>query len=229
MATTMFQSFGLEFVPNNYAAPLSTENVPEAFHLFQNFLAQSDIGHALVAPAKLSGSQIKAFWETGVYDDGGESGTPSIIFEFAEEEYVVTPTTVRDALGCEDFNAFTISVGDSDLQRMMREIGYSGSLARTGNLKRPFLRKEWSFFFDCITRAFGKKCTNWDAIPIDSLQIGYFLLYGAHFDYARLVLNNIGEKMTENRSVVYFSHFCQLIFSMCVDGVEIAEEDVVRS
>ncbi|KAK1393573.1 hypothetical protein POM88_012629 [Heracleum sosnowskyi] len=192
----MFQSFGLEFVPNNYATPLSTENVPEAFHLFQNFLAQSDIGHALVAPAKLSGSQIKAFWETGVYDDGGESGTPSIIFEFVEEEYIVTPTTVRDALGCEDFNAFTISVGDSDLQRMMREIGYSGSLARTGNL---------------------------------NLQIGYSLLYGAHFDYARLVLNNIGEKMTENRSVVYFSRFCQLIFSMCVDGVEIAEEDVIPS
>ncbi|KAK1361759.1 hypothetical protein POM88_046233 [Heracleum sosnowskyi] len=194
----MFQSFGLDFVPNNYVAPLSTENVPEAFHLFQNFLAQSDIGQALVEPTRLSGTQIKAFWETGVYDDG-------------------------------DFNAFTISVGDSDLQRMMREIGYSGPLARTGNLKRPFLRKEWSFFFNCITRAFGKKCTNWDAIPIDSLQIGYSLLYGAHFDFARLVLNNIGEKMTENRNVVYFARFCQSIFSFCVDGVEIAEEDVIPS
>ncbi|KAK1390677.1 hypothetical protein POM88_018855 [Heracleum sosnowskyi] len=225
----MFQSFGLDFVPNNYAAPLSTENVPEAFHLFQNFLVQSDIGQALVEPIRLSGTQIKAFWETGIYDDGGESGNPSIIFEFADQEYVVTPTTVRDALGCEDFNAFTISVGDSDLQRMMREIGYSGPLARTGNLKRPFLRKKWSFFFDCITRAFGKKCTNWDVIPIDSLQIGYSLLYGTHFDFSRLVLNNIGEKMIENRNVVYFARFCQSIFSFCVDGVEIAEEDVIPS
>ncbi|KAK1356243.1 hypothetical protein POM88_049499 [Heracleum sosnowskyi] len=164
-----------------------------------------------------------------IYDDGGEAGTPSIIFEFDEQEYVVTPTTVRDALGFEDFNAYTISVGDSELQRMMREVGYSGSLARTGNLKRPFLRKEWSFFFDCITRVFGKKCTNWDAIPIDSLQIGYSLLYGANFDFARLVLNNIGEKMTENRNVVYFARFCQLIFSICVDGVEIAEEDEIPS
>ncbi|KAK1373624.1 hypothetical protein POM88_029817 [Heracleum sosnowskyi] len=177
MATTLFHSVGLEFVPNNYAAPLSTENAPEAFHLFQNFLVQSDIGYALVEPAKLSGLQIKAFWETGVYDDRGESGTPSTVFEFEEQEFVVTPTTVRDALGFEDFNAYTISVGDAELQRMMREIGYTGSLARTGNLKRPLLRKEWSFFFDSITRAFGKKCTNWDAIPIDSLQIGYSLLY----------------------------------------------------
>ncbi|KAK1357536.1 hypothetical protein POM88_050792 [Heracleum sosnowskyi] len=229
MATTMFQSIGLEFVPNNYAAPLSTENALEAFHLLQNFLAQSDIGQALVEPEKLYGSQIKAFWETVVYDDGGESGTPSIIFKFDEQEYVVTPTTVRDALGFEDFNAYTISVGDTELQRMMREIGYSGSLVRTGNLKRPLLRKEWSFFFDYITRAFGKKCTNWDAIPIDSLQIGYSLLYGNNFDFARLVLNNIGEKMTENRSIVYFARFCQLIFSTCVDGVEIAEDDVIPS
>ncbi|KAK1383980.1 hypothetical protein POM88_021715 [Heracleum sosnowskyi] len=35
--------------------------------------------------------------------------------------------------------------------------------------------------------------------------------------------------MTENRNVVYFARFCQLIFSLCVDGVEIAEEDVILS
>ncbi|KAK1380135.1 hypothetical protein POM88_026879 [Heracleum sosnowskyi] len=35
--------------------------------------------------------------------------------------------------------------------------------------------------------------------------------------------------MTENRSVVYFARFCQLIVSSCVDGVEIAEDDVIPS
>ncbi|KAK1352109.1 hypothetical protein POM88_053613 [Heracleum sosnowskyi] len=227
MATTAFVSSGLEFVPNNYAAPLENKNAPAAFHLIQNFLSNSDVGTALIAPLKLSASQIRTFWQTGTYDNGGESGSPSIIFEFQGEEFVVTPTTVRDALGLEDFNAFTISVGDSELVRMMREIGYSGPLTKLGQLKRPLLRKEWSFFFDCITRAFGKKCTNWDAIPTDSLQIGYSLLYGGNFDVARLVLNNIGEKMTENRGVVYFARFCQLIFSECVSEVEIAENDVI--
>ncbi|KAK1384788.1 hypothetical protein POM88_022523 [Heracleum sosnowskyi] len=223
----MFTASGLEFVPNNYAAPLANENAPEAFHLIQNFLSNSDIGTALTAPLKLSASQIRTLWQTGTYDDGGETASPSIIFEFQEEEFTVTPTTVRDALGLEDFNAFTISVGDSELVRMMREIGYSGPLTKIGQLKRPFLRKEWSFFFDCITRAFGKKCTNWDAIPTDSLQIGYSLLYGSNFDVARLVLNNIGEKMTEHRGVVYFARFCQLIFSECVSEVEIDENNVI--
>ncbi|KAK1397666.1 hypothetical protein POM88_007529 [Heracleum sosnowskyi] len=225
----MFHSVGLEFVPNNYAAPLSTQNAPEAFHLFQNFLAQSAIEHALVEPAQLSGLQIKAFWETGFYDDGGETGTPSIVFEFEEQEYVVTPGTVRATLGFGEFTAYTISVGDVDLQRMMTEIGYSGPIERIGQLKRPFLRKEWSFFFDCITRAFGKKCTNWDAIPIDSLQIGYSLLYNTNYDFARLVLSNIGEKMTENRGVVYFARFCQLLFTACIPAVEIAANDVISA
>ncbi|KAK1388065.1 hypothetical protein POM88_016243 [Heracleum sosnowskyi] len=223
----MFTASGLEFVPNNYAAPLANKNAPEAFHLIQDFLSNSDVGTALTAPLKLSASQIRTFWQTCTYDNGGESGSPSIIFEFQEEEFIVTLTTVRDALGLEDFNAFTIFVGDSELVRMMREIGYSGPLTKIGQLKRPFLRKEWSFFFDCITRAFGKKSTNWDAIPTDSLQIGYSLLYGGNFDVARLVLNNIGEKMTENRGVVYFARFCQLIFSECVSEVEIAENDVI--
>ncbi|KAK1378064.1 hypothetical protein POM88_024808 [Heracleum sosnowskyi] len=226
MATTAFVSSGLEFVPNNYTAPLNTANAPEAFHMIQKFLAQSAIGRALVEPAKLSGLQIKAFWETGVYDDGGETGSPSIIFEFEETEYVITAGTIRDALGFPEYPSYTIGMGDEDLMRMMREIGYSGPLTKIGQLKRPFLRKEWSFFFDCITRTFGKKCTNWDAIPTDSLQIGYSLLYDNHFDFARLVLTNLGEKMTENRGVVYFSRFCQLLVSYCVDGENVFEADV---
>lgn len=93
-------------------------------------------------PAKLYGYQIKAFWETGVYDDGGDSGTPSIVFEFQETEYVITPGTVREAMGFAESDAYTIAVGDTDLQRMMQAIGYTGSLARTSQLKRPLLRKE---------------------------------------------------------------------------------------
>ncbi|KAK1401343.1 hypothetical protein POM88_000948 [Heracleum sosnowskyi] len=229
MASTAFTASGLEFVPNNYSAPLNTVIAPEAFHIIQNFLAQSEIGRALVEPAKLYGSQIKAFWETSVYDDGGDSGTPSIVFEFQETEFVITPGTVREAMGFENSDGYTIAVGDTDLQRMMQAIGYTGSLEKIGQLKRPLLRKEWSFFFDCITRAFGKKCTNWDAIPIDSLQIGYSLLFNSNYDFARLVLMNIGEKLTENRHVVYFSRFCQMLFSACVNNVEINEEDVIPS
>ncbi|KAK1394103.1 hypothetical protein POM88_013159 [Heracleum sosnowskyi] len=110
MTTAAFVSSGLEFVPNNYSAPLSHENAPEAFHLLQSFLAQSPIGRALVEPGKLSAVQIKSFWETGLYDNGGDSGTPSIVFEFDEAEYVITPSTVHTTMGFPDLNAYTIDV-----------------------------------------------------------------------------------------------------------------------
>ena len=51
-----------------------------------------------MAISKLSGSQIKMFWETGVYDDGGETGLSSIVFEVDAIDYVVIIDTVRDAL-----------------------------------------------------------------------------------------------------------------------------------
>ena len=179
MASNMFQARGLSFVPNNYMAPLINESVPEAFHLIQNFLRDSEIGRALVEPSKLSAAQIAAFWQTAVYDDGGENGTPSIIFSFEDSEYAVTPTTVRQALDFDTHKSYSI-VSEQTLKEMLQAIGYSGSLKNLGQIKRPKLRKEWSFFFDCITRAFGKKITNWDAIPLDSLQIGYSLLYGSN-------------------------------------------------
>lgn len=97
-----------------------------------------------------------------------------------------------------------------------------------GQVKRPHLRKEWAFFFDCITRAFGKKITNWDAIPIDSLQIGYSLLYGSNFDFGRLFLMNIGERLSESSTTVYFARFCQLLYSACMPNVKVSEDDIIQ-
>uniref|UniRef100_A0A165A9X8 Uncharacterized protein n=1 Tax=Daucus carota subsp. sativus TaxID=79200 RepID=A0A165A9X8_DAUCS len=111
---------------------------------------------------------------------------------------------------------------------MMIDLGYYESLDKLGQLKRPGLRKEWSFFFDCITRAFQKKSTNWDAIPMDMLQIGYSLIYSTAFDFGRLVLRNIGERMHENRQVIYFSRFCQLLFNATVGEVDFDAADEIN-
>jgi hypothetical protein len=227
MASKAFTASELLFVTNNYAAPLSTENVPEAFHLIQKFLTDSEIGKALVEPAILSATQIASLWQTAVYNDGGKLGSPTMSFRFGETEYVITPTTVREALGFDTHTSYSV-MGDVQLRDMLQSIGYSGSLAKLGQVKRPLLRKEWSFFFDCITRAFGKKVTNWDAIPIDSLQIGYSLLYGSNYDFGKLVLMNIGERVSESRVTVYFARFCQLLFSVCVSGVQISADDIIQ-
>ena len=134
---------------------------------------------------------------------------------------------MRAALGFPAHTTYTIQVSDDNLLPMMQEIGYHGEMNHIGQLKRPCLRREWSFFFDCITQTFSKKCSNWDAIPMDMLQIGYSLLYDSNFDFARYVLMNIGEKLNDNRRQVYFGRFCQLLFSECFPNVDIPQDDQI--
>ncbi|KAL1826547.1 hypothetical protein ACET3Z_004959 [Daucus carota] len=227
MATSAFTYAGVEFVPNNHSAILDTTDVPRDYHPIQQFLAQSALATALTAPARLSGSQIITFWRTGHYDNGGEAGSPSIVFEYDGAEYAVTPATFRAALNLPEHAAY-ITNGDANLRTMMIDLGYYDSLDKLGQLKRPGLRKEWSFFFDCITRAFQKKSTNWDAIPMDMLQIGYSLIYSTNFDFGRLVIRNIGERMHENRQIIYFSRFCQLLFNATVGEVAFDAADEIK-
>ena len=107
----------------------------------------------------------------------------------------------------------------------MNFFGYSGSTERMGDLKRPNLCKEWSFFYDFITRAFGNKCSNFDAVPLFSQQIGYSLIHNLKFDIATPVLRFIGERRKENRNIVHYARFCQLIFSYCFPDVPLPENN----
>ncbi|KAL8101334.1 hypothetical protein AgCh_033278 [Apium graveolens] len=106
---------------------------------------------------------------------------------------------------------------ESELRGLMTDLGYEKSLTKLGQLKRANIRREWSFFFDCITKAFGNKCSNFDAIPIMSQHIGYAIINQTHFDFATALIGFIGDRMTEDRDVVYFARFCQLIYTYCTD------------
>ena len=111
---------------------------------------------------------------------------------------------------------------------MMANLGYDKSLSKLGQLKRPYIRREWSFFFDCITRTFANKCSNFDAIPILSQQIEYALLNQTHFDYATAILGFIGDRLKEDPNTVYFARFCQLIYSFCCSDKPQAFSDLIQ-
>ncbi|KAL8120989.1 hypothetical protein AgCh_017960 [Apium graveolens] len=205
---------GAKFVPNNYAAILNHDEAPSELHFVQALLVHSEIGYALTQPPVFSSQQVLTFWRTGYFDNGGATGTPNIVFEVNDVEHVVTPGTVRKALHLPDGCIFS-TPKEPVLQQLMANLGYEKSLAKLGQLKRAHIRKEWSFFFDCITKAFGNKCSNFDAIPIMSQHIGYAIIKQTHFDFASVVLGFIGDRMTEDRNVVYFARFCQLIYNLC--------------
>ena len=98
VASKPFNYGGANFVTNNYSAILDNNSVNIDFHIFQDFLRNSEIGFALTEPTIISGDQVLSIWKAGVYDDGGANGTPSLVFEFDRKKKVVTPQTVRDAL-----------------------------------------------------------------------------------------------------------------------------------
>ncbi|KAL8125273.1 hypothetical protein AgCh_012817 [Apium graveolens] len=219
---------GAKFVPNNYSAILSKAEAPSELHFIQDFLANSDIGYALTQPNAVYGTQVPEFSRSGVYDDGGAQGSPSIIFSLGEDEHVVTLATVRQALQLPE-NCVYSTVEETVLQNMTASLGYEKTLTKLGQLKRPYIRREWSFLFDCITKAFMNKCSNFDAIPIFSQQIGYALINKTNFYYASAVLGFIGDRMTEDRNTVYFSRFCQLIYSFCCDDKPQSASELIPS
>ena len=184
MSTTAFEVDGAKFVTNNYAAILDNDEAPKEFHLIQDFLAHSELMYALTQPESISPSQVLTFWRTARYDDGADHGSPSLSCDYEGQEYFVSPATVRKALHLPEHNKFDSSVSTQTLGDMMTFFGYSASTEKMGELKRPHLCKEWSFFYDCITRAFDNKCSNFDAIPIFSQQIGYSLIHNLKFDIA---------------------------------------------
>ena len=115
---------GAKFVPNNYMAILNKDEDPSKLHFIQDFLSRSEIGYALTQPQLLSGKQILEFWRSGVYDDGGENGSPSIIFTTGEDEHLVTLSTIRQALHLPENCTYSSLVGELALQNMMANLGY---------------------------------------------------------------------------------------------------------
>ncbi|KAL8124555.1 hypothetical protein AgCh_012273 [Apium graveolens] len=122
---------GAKCVPNNFSVILSKSEAPSELHFIQDFLASSDIGYALTAPDVVSGTQVLEFWRSGVYDDGGAQGSPSIIFSSGEDEHVVTLATVRQALQLPE-NCVYSNVEEPVLQNLMVGLGYERTLAKLG-------------------------------------------------------------------------------------------------
>ncbi|XP_063946066.1 uncharacterized protein LOC135151512 [Daucus carota subsp. sativus] len=157
MSTTTFEFNGAKFLTNNYAAILDNDEAPKEFHLIQDVLAHSELMYALTQPESISPSQVVTFWRTANYDDGGDHGSPSLTCEYEGQEYFVSPATIRKALHLPDHHKFDSPVPTQTLRDMMNFFGYSASTDKMGELKRPHLCKEWSFYYDCITRAFGDR------------------------------------------------------------------------
>ena len=165
MAKTVIMN-GYEFVTNNFASILDKPSAPEAFHLVQNFLKSSSIGYALVQPESISITVVIAIWSTAEVEE------EAIKFKYADQEYVITPEVVRQALRLHEVTSFAPLYPDEEIKSFINSLGYNGDTSKLGKLVRAKLRKEWNFYFDCIAKCFTNKSSNFDALTQTAQQIG---------------------------------------------------------
>ncbi|KAK1387595.1 hypothetical protein POM88_015773 [Heracleum sosnowskyi] len=217
---------GVTFATNNFMAILDHQELPNEFHIIQDFLASSPLKYALTEPASISFKSVMQVWNTVVFGKG-PSGTVLMQFEFNGVIHHVTPAVIEEALHLPIMgDNVPDTITDSTLFEFVAKLGYNGEVKRYGNLFRTKLKKEWNFFFDTISRCFLNKTSNVDALPSGSLKIGYSLIHSTVFDYGTFVLKALSDRKSDKLGSVCFLRFFQLIFNHLCPGA-IFEEDVV--
>nr|XP_017228983.1 PREDICTED: uncharacterized protein LOC108204178 [Daucus carota subsp. sativus] len=122
MSTKAFEFDGAKFVTNNYAAVLNNDEAPSEFHLIQDYLAHSEFMYALTQPEVISPAQVLTLWRSARYNDGGEHGSPSLTCIYEEQEYIITPETVRKALHLPEHSKYHSAVSTQTLKDMMQKL-----------------------------------------------------------------------------------------------------------
>ena len=130
------------------------------------------------------------------------------LYSIQNDTFDIIGSVINSVLNLPIITPFDKHAIDDQLITMLREIGYTSIVASMSKLSRPFLRKEWSFFFDQLSKGFTGKCSSFEKITSLICQIGYNLLFNRGNDIGSLLLNHIGLKLNcANRSKVYYHRF----------------------
>ena len=146
-AKKLTSAAGFEYKLNNFTAYLETTPGNSDFHDIMKFLKQCRLSYAMTAAPTIYCEIVDEMWTTAVYNEGSKT----ITLKIKNNEYVINSETVRNALHL-PVNNCAARPNDENLTDMLEAIHYSAEI-NLGNISRAHLRKEWSFFFDSITKA----------------------------------------------------------------------------
>ena len=133
---------GVTFATNNYVAVLDHQELPNEFHIIQDFLASSALKYALTEPTSISFKSVMQVWNTVVFYKG-HSRSILTSFEFDGVTHYVTPAIVEEALHLPVLgDNVSDNVTDSTLFEFVIKLGYNGEVKRYGNLFRTKLKRE---------------------------------------------------------------------------------------
>ena len=160
---------------------------------------------------------IEEVWTTTIYN----STNKVLNFDLKGNSYSINADILSTCLNLPT-DTHTASPTENEIRTMLREINYVEPEANLGKIVRKNLRKEWSYFFDCLIKVFTGKIINFDAITQVVQEIAYGVLYDHFHNLGEIILGEIGFKLGNRESRlknIYFAIFFMLLANHVAPGL----------
>jgi len=218
-----FVSFSVgefDFVTTNHVAAISTKDgIHEDFHPIMDFMKNCSIGYAMSEATTINTKAVSQAWSSATIQKNGD-----INCMVGEIGVTINPETLRSALHLEFQESYATPANDEQIRGMLKEIGYTRSVENLSKITRKSLRKEWSFFFDQITKNFTGKCSAFDQINGFVCQLAHSLIYNKSINVAEMLMYVLRAKVnTESKKKIYFHRFFQMVLEYVLGKDRVAE------
>ena len=219
-----FKFGDFDFMTNNHFATITNKKgVSTDFHPVMDFMAVGPLGYALTASPQINQAAVSQAWENAEVIDSVQGQSGKIVLTLGQDTFDITESVVNSVLHLPVSLEFDSEPSDDNVRTMLSNLGYSGPLDNMSQLRRPFLRKEWSFFFDQLAKCFTGKCSSFEQITSVTSHIGYSLLYNRVINFGHVILNQMSIKLgsrDHGRNMVYYHRFMQLFINHFIPNVE---------
>ena len=174
-----------------------------------NFLVQSKLVYSMTEALVLLCEAIEEVWTSAIYN----STDKVLTFNLNGKSYSIDGDVLST---CLNFfaNTHTSSPTETEIKVMLNDINYVELESNLGKIVRKKLRKEWSYFFDCIIKVFIEKISNFDVITQVVQEIAYGVLFNHFHNLGDTIFNGTGFELgnTESRHKnIYFARFIMLL------------------
>ncbi|KAL8091618.1 hypothetical protein AgCh_034031 [Apium graveolens] len=188
----------------NFIAFLDANQAPDSFKGFVKFLSESYIAGALTASPVLYLDVFHEFWTSAITRTVVLEHVTSMVVTctIGGQEIEFSAADVNTSLGLPTENYGEMPTAD-ELSEFIDFINYSGSI-NLASLNRTNLRKEWSFVFDSVVRAFTCRKTGFDNISSVVQKLVFSIAHNRHLNVGGLILEELATRLTmplKNRDV----------------------------
>ncbi|KAK1395700.1 hypothetical protein POM88_005563 [Heracleum sosnowskyi] len=184
--TRLSPSGRVEYAVTNHVAFLDKQSVDKDLHPLMDFFKISPVSYALTASPTIYAEIVQEMWTSAFCSQG------QIKLKIKGKSYIITPSAINQALHLPVSN-FEKLPTDEEILAMLKFIKYASKSRQLSDIiSRNYLRKEWSYFFDTLSKVFTSRCGSYvevtkikdrdDTLPVCVQTVSYFgYIVGGNF------------------------------------------------